>query len=889
MTSLSDVRTSFLDFFRDRQHSVVASSPLVPRNDPTLMFTNAGMVQFKNVFTGAEKRPYKRATSVQKCVRAGGKHNDLDNVGYTQRHHTFFEMLGNFSFGDYFKEEAIAHAWDYLSKTLALPKDKLWVTVYPTDEIARGLWKKIAGISDDRIVGHADNLWAMGPLGPCGFCSEIFYDQGEGVAGGPPGSAEEDGDRFLEFWNLVFMQFEQVDADTRIDLPRPSIDTGMGLERITALLQGVTSNYEVDLFRHLIAASVELSGARSEGEAVFSHRIIADHLRATSFLIADGVLPSNEGRGYVLRRIMRRAMRHAHLIGAKDPLMHRLVPALVAEMGGAYPELRRAEGLVAETLRLEEIRFRDTLARGLKLLDDASGGLRKGDRLAGEVAFKLYDTYGFPLDLTQDALKAKGIGVETDGFDAAMARQKAEARKAWAGSGETADDARWFELRDEFGSSEFLGYDTEDAEGNILAILKDGVRATSAAAGETVLLLTNQTPFYAESGGQVGDQGTIRSAGGEGLVTDTEKKLGSLHVHVVKVTRGVLKVGETVDLKVDRERRRATRANHSATHLLHAALKRVLGGHVQQKGSLVAPDRLRFDFSHPKPVTPGELDRVEQMVNDVIRQNSDVATRLMATDAAIEAGAEALFGEKYGDEVRVLTMGSDPEAEKSYSVELCGGTHVQRLGDIGLFTILSESAVAAGVRRIDALTSEGARRYLSGQAGLAREAAAALKTSAADLPARVTQLSEERRRLERELVDARKQLALGGGAAARTSGTETPAATVGGIKTDFRVVEGVAAKDLKSLVDGAKAQLGSGIAAFVAVADGKASLVVGVTEDLTQRISAVDLVKLGAEALGGKGGGGRPDMAQAGGPDGSKADAALAAITDRVKALAPVA
>ena len=886
MTSLSDVRSSFTEFFRDRQHTVVPSSPLVPRNDPTLMFTNAGMVQFKNAFTGAEKLSYKRATSVQKCVRAGGKHNDLDNVGYTQRHQTFFEMLGNFSFGDYFKEAAIEYAWDYLSKTLKLPKDKLWVTVYPTDEVARGLWKKIAGLGDDRIVSLEENLWAMGPLGPCGYCSEIFYDQGDSVAGGPPGSPEEDGDRFLEFWNLVFMQFEQVDENTRIDLPKPCIDTGMGLERITAILQGVTSNYDTDLFRHLIAASVAASGARPEGEAKFSHRVIADHLRSTSFLIADGVLPSNEGRGYVLRRIMRRAMRHAHLIGSKDPLMYRLVPALVGEMGAAYPELKRAESLVTETLRLEEIRFRETLARGLKLLDEATGGMTKGATLSGETAFKLYDTYGFPLDLTQDALKPKDIAVDTDGFNAAMARQKAEARAAWAGSGETADESKWFEVRDEFGSTEFLGYDTEEAEGNVLAMFKDGARVKAAKAGETVLLLTNQTPFYAESGGQVGDTGTIKSAKGEGVVEDTEKKLGALHVHVVKVGQGEFKVGDAVDLKVDSEKRRATRANHSATHLLHAALKRVLGDHVAQKGSLVSPERLRFDFSHPKPVTSDELERIEQMVNAVIRQNSDTSTRLMATDQAVAEGAEALFGEKYGDEVRVLSMGTDPQGGKSYSVELCGGTHVNRLGDIGLFTILSESAVAAGVRRIEALTSEGARRYLSGQAAIAHEAAAALKTSAAELPARVAALSEERRRLERELADAKKALALAGPARA---GDGDGVKEIAGIKAILRVVEGVNAKDLKGLADDAKAKVGSGVVAFVAVADGRASLVVGVTADLTSRISAVDLVKLGAEALGGKGGGGRPDMAQAGGPDGAKAADALAAIEKRLGELSPAA
>jgi alanyl-tRNA synthetase len=885
-SSLSDVRASFLDFFRDRQHSVVASSPLVPRNDPTLMFTNAGMVQFKNVFTGAEKRPYKRATTVQKCVRAGGKHNDLDNVGYTARHLTFFEMLGNFSFGDYFKEGAIRDAWELVTRDFGLPKDRLVVTVYSEDEEAAALWKKIAGLPDARIIRipTSANFWSMGETGPCGPCSEIFYDFGPDVPGGPPGSPDEDGDRFVEVWNLVFMQFDQVDATTRVPLPKPSIDTGMGLERFTTVMQGVHNVFDIDLFRHLIAASVDFSGAKSEGEAVFSHRIIADHLRSTSFLIADGVLPSNEGRGYVLRRIMRRAMRHAHLIGSKDPLMHRLVPALVAEMGNAYPELKRAENLIGETLKLEEIRFRDTLARGLKLLDEASGSLRKGDSLAGEVAFKLYDTYGFPLDLTQDALKAKGIGVDTDGFDAAMQKQRAEARKAWAGSGEAAADTQWFAVRDEFGSTEFFGYDTEAAEGKVLAIFKGGARVDGAGEGETVLLLTNQTPFYAESGGQVGDQGTIKGPKGEGVVEDTEKKLGSLHVHVVKVTKGEIKVGDAVDLKVDGERRRATRANHSATHLLHAALHRVLGEHVQQKGSLVAPDRLRFDFSHPKPVTPDELARAEQMVNDVIRQNTDVTTRLMPTDQAVAEGAQALFGEKYGDEVRVLSMGSDVGGEKHYSVELCGGTHVHRLGDIGLFTILSESAVAAGVRRIDALTSEGARRYLSGQAEIARDAAAVLKTSAAELPTRVAQLSDERRRLERELADAKKALALAGPA---RSGEGDGVKEIAGVKAILRIVEGVSAKDLKGLADDAKAKIGSGVVAFVAVADGKASLVVGVTPDLTARISAVDLVKLGAEALGGKGGGGRPDMAQAGGPDGGKAADALAAIETRLGALTP--
>jgi alanyl-tRNA synthetase len=886
MTSLSDVRSSFLDFFRDRQHAVVPSSPLVPRNDPSLLFTNAGMVQFKNVFTGTEKRSYKRATTAQKCVRAGGKHNDLDNVGYTARHHTFFEMLGNFSFGDYFKDDAIKFAWDLITRDYGISKDRLCVTVYADDDEAFGIWKKVTGFADEKIIriGTSANFWSMGDTGPCGPCSEIFYDHGDHIEGGPPGSPNEDGDRFVEIWNLVFMQFEQLAGGVRENLPKPSIDTGMGLERITAVMQGVHDNYDIDLFRHLIAASAEASGSSATGGNAASHRVIADHLRSTSFLIADGVLPSNEGRGYVLRRIMRRAMRHAHLIGAKDPLMYRLVPALVSEMGVAYPELSRAQPLITETLKLEEIRFRETLVRGLKLLDEATRDFRKGDKLAGETAFKLYDTYGFPLDLTEDALRVRGIGVDTEGFAAAMDKQKAEARKAWAGSGEATDDKIWFDLRDELGATEFLGYDTEEAEGNIVAILKDGARMKSAAAGDTVSILTNQTPFYAESGGQVGDQGAIFSGkGAQGAVIDTRKHNG-LHVHVVRVTGGEFHLGDAVELRVDAERRRATRANHSATHLLHAALKRVLGPHVSQKGSLVAPDRLRFDFAHPKAVTQDELDNIENQVNAVVRQNSDVSTRLMPTDQAIEAGAEALFGEKYGDEVRVLTMGSDLDADSNYSVELCGGTHVRRLGDIGIFTILGESAVAAGVRRIEALTSEGARRWLSDQAELAREAAAALKTSPAELPARALALSEERRRLERELAEAKKALALAGPLRSETGGA---AKEIAGLKTVLRVVEGVNGKDLKGLADDAKAKIGSGVVAFAAVADGRASLVVGVTDDLTGHINAVDLVKLGAEALGGKGGGGRPDMAQAGGPDGARAQAALDAIAKKLGELPP--
>jgi alanyl-tRNA synthetase len=835
------------------------------------------MVQFKNVFTGQEKRPYSRATTAQKCVRAGGKHNDLDNVGYTARHLTFFEMMGNFSFGDYFKEDAIAFAWELLTRDFALSPERLLVTVYVDDDEAFGLWKKIAGLPESKIIRipTSANFWSMGDTGPCGPCSEIFYDHGEDVEGGPPGSADEDGDRFVEIWNLVFMQFEQFAGGRREKLPRPSIDTGMGLERFTTVMQGVHDVFDIDLFRHIITASTEFAGHRGAA----SHRIIADHLRSSAFLIADGVLPSNEGRGYVLRRIMRRAMRHAHILGTKDPLMYRLVPVLTALMGAAYPELKRAEALISETLKLEEARFRDTLARGLKLLEEATTGLDTGDSLSGDIAFKLYDTFGFPLDLTQDALRHRGIAVDVDGFKAAMAKQREDARRAWAGSGEAATDTLWFSLREELGNTEFLGYDTEEAEGEITALIKDGARVDTAKAGEIIRMLTNQTPFYGESGGQVGDRGLVFSSRGKGRVIDTEKKLGALHVHVVEVTEGTFVVGDAVDLKVDCESRRATRANHSATHLLHASLKHVLGPHVAQKGSSVGPERLRFDFSHPKALTPDEIERVETEVNAIIRQNSDVSTRLMPTDQAIEAGAEALFGEKYGDEVRVLTMGEDDAREKPFSVELCGGTHVRRLGDIGLFTILSESAVAAGVRRIEALTSEGARRYLAGQAELARSVASSLKTTLAEMPARVLQLSEDRRRLERELMEARRALALAGPA---KQSDDDGVRQIAGFNTVLRVVEGVAPKDLKSLADDAKAKIGSGIVAFAAVADGKASLVVGVTDDLKGKISAVDLVRVGAEALGGKGGGGRPDMAQAGGPDGAKVADALEAIAQHL-------
>jgi alanyl-tRNA synthetase len=886
MSGVNEIRSTFLEYFRKNGHEVVASSPLVPRNDPTLMFTNAGMVQFKNVFTGLEKRPYSRAATSQKCVRAGGKHNDLDNVGYTARHLTYFEMLGNFSFGDYFKERAIELAWNLITKDFGLPKDKLLVTVYHTDDEAASLWKRIAGFSEDRIIRipTSDNFWAMGDTGPCGPCSEIFIDRGEHIWGGPPGSPEEDGDRFLEFWNLVFMQYEQVTKEERIDLPRPSIDTGMGLERMASILQGVDSVFETDLFRHLIDATASTLGRGPDADNVASFRVIADHLRSSCFLIADGVLPSNEGRGYVLRRIMRRAMRHGQLLGSHEPLMWKLVPALVREMGQAYPELARGEALITETLKLEETRFRKTLARGLTLLEEAASGLATGDMLDGETAFKLYDTYGFPLDLTQDALRQRGISVNLDGFNDAMERQRAEARANWAGSGEAATEAIWFALREKLGATEFLGYDTEKAEGIVLALVKDGKESVGAEAGEEVAVVVNQTPFYGESGGQVGDTGTIRGEGFSIEVSDTQKKADGLFVHLGKVASGAVKTGAAVELEVDHARRAKLRANHSATHLIHEALREVLGTHVAQKGSLVAPDRLRFDISHNKPITPEELEQVEQLANEIVVQNGPVTTRLMSVDDARAEGAMALFGEKYGDEVRVVSMGIATHGEKAnrpYSIELCGGTHVSATGDIGLVRIISDSPVAAGVRRIEALTGEAARRYLDEQERRLKQAAAILKIAPADVPTRVEALVEERRRLERELAEARRKLAMGGSAATAEGPT---AEKVGDVSFLGRAVTGVAPKDLKSLADEGKKQLGSGVVVLVGEADGKASVVVGVTSDLTARFSAVDLVRLASAALGGQGGGGRPDMAQAGGPDAGKADAAIAAVKAALEA-----
>jgi alanyl-tRNA synthetase len=881
MTSTNDIRRGFLDYFEKNGHARVQSAPLVPQNDPTLMFVNAGMVPFKNVFTGLESRPYVTATSSQKCVRAGGKHNDLDNVGYTARHHTFFEMLGNFSFGDYFKDRAIELAWNLLTREWGLSPDRLTATVYHTDDEAFDLWKKISGLPESRIIRipTKDNFWAMGDDGPCGPCSEIFYDHGDHIPGGPPGSPDEDGDRFVEVWNLVFMQYEQAANEIVSELPKKSIDTGMGLERIAAVLQGTPDNYETDTFKALIEASVSLT-SNNAPDMQASHRIIADHLRTSGFLVADGVLPANEGRGYVLRRIMRRAMRHAHLLGSPEPLMWRLVPALVAEMGSAYPELLRAQPLIEATLQQEETRFRQTLANGLKLLDEATAELPDSGTLSGDVAFKLYDTYGFPLDLTEQALMERGLKVDQAGFDTAMAEQKAKARAAWKGSGAKANEDVWFDLAEEHGATEFTGYSGDEGEGVVLAIVKEGERVERAEVGQTVELLLNQTPFYGESGGQVGDSGKLTTLKGfEGEVADTSKPLGKLHVLRTKVAKGELSVGETVHQRVDAERRDKVRANHSATHLLHAALRRQLGTHVTQKGSLVAPDYFRFDFSHPTAMTREQIETVEAEVNAQIRSNQPVTTRLMTPDEAISAGAMALFGEKYGDEVRVLSMGQLDEGD--YSVELCGGTHVRALGDIQLLKIISESAVSSGVRRIEALTGEAARRWLGERDARLREAASTLKSSPDEVPARIASLVEDRKRLERELADARKQLAMGSGA----SKADGPAPEdVNGHRFLGQVVEGFDPKGMRAAVDEMKKRLGSGIGALVAVNEGRASVAIGVTEDLAGQVSAVELVKAAVATLGGQGGGGRPDMAQGGGPDGSKAKEALEAVKDALAA-----
>ncbi len=874
-TSVNSVREQFLDYFSQQGHKVVQSAPLVPHGDATLLFVNAGMVPFKNIFTGAETPFSPRAASSQKCVRAGGKHNDLDNVGYTARHHTFFEMLGNFSFGDYFKEEAISHAWNVVTKVFGLPQDKLLVTVYSEDEEAATLWRKIAGLPDEKIIriSTSDNFWSMGDTGPCGPCSEIFYDHGPDVWGGPPGSPEEDGDRFIEIWNLVFMQFDQQADGTRKSLPKPSIDTGMGLERMAAVLQGVHNNYDIDLFQKLIAAEEETYGLKASDDTIASLRVIADHLRSSAFLIADGVTPSNEGRGYVLRRIMRRAMRHGHILGAREPLMHKLTPALVGEMGKAFPELNRAQAAIESALEQEEGRFQRTLGRGLALLDEATDGFSEGDVLPGETAFKLYDTFGFPLDLTQDVLRGRNLTVDEDGFNAAMAEQKAQSQANWQGSGDTGAAEVWFRVRDKVGATQFLGYEGVVGDAELKAIIVDGEATEKLSKGQSAEIVFDKTPFYGESGGQAGDKGEIAFANGARFcVSDVQKRAGDVFIHIGELVEGDVGVGEKATLQADATRRNRIRSNHSATHILHKALRNVLGDHVAQKGSLVEEDKLRFDFSHSGPMTQDEMDEVETQVNAIIRQNEAVSTKEMAPDDAIEAGAMALFGEKYGDVVRVLSMGTAPDG-KAYSVELCGGTHVARTGDIAVFAITSESGVSAGVRRIEAVTGQDALNFFKDRANIARTIADSLKSTLNEAPKRVAALQDQKRALENELSDVKKKLAMGASAGA-AEGPED----IGGVKLIARVAEGVPAKDLRGLIDDAKKQLGSGVAVFVAVNDGKAAVATGVTDDLTSKISAVDLVRVASAAVGGKGGGGRPDMAQAGGPDGSKANDALEAV-----------
>ena len=867
MASVNDIRSTFLSFFEKNGHKVVSSSPLVPRNDPTLMFTNSGMVQFKNQFLGQESRDYNRATTAQKCVRAGGKHNDLDNVGYTARHHTFFEMLGNFSFGNYFKEEAIKYAWDLITKEFGINRERLYVTVYHTDDEAANIWKNYAGLTDDRIIRIAtdDNFWRMGPTGPCGPCTEIFYDHGEHIWGGPPGSADEDGDRFIEIWNIVFMQNEQASDGTMKPLNMQSIDTGMGLERIAALLQGSHDNYDTDLMRDLIESSAQVTGVDPFGDQNVHHRVIADHLRSTSFLIADGILPSNEGRGYVLRRIMRRAMRHAHLLGAKDPVMHQMVPALISQMGQAYPELGQAQALIEESLLLEETRFKTTLDRGLKLLDDELSIMNKGYPLSGEVAFKLYDTFGFPLDLTQDALREKGVEVDLKGFDSAMTEQKAKARAAWSGSGEVADESIWFDIADEQGVTDFLGYDTESSEGLIAALIQDGVLVDTVSNGDSVMVVLNQTPFYAESGGQIADSGFLQVESGTIAISDVKKKAG-LFVHIGVVISGDITNGDSAVLTIDNKKRAGICNSHTATHLVNEALRAKLGKHVAQRGSLNGQDRLRFDFSHSKGLTDEELTAVESEVNKFIRQNSLVETRIMTPDDARSLGAQALFGEKYGDEVRVVSMCNQEGSGKgldgnTYSLELCGGTHVSRTGSIGAFALISESASANGIRRIEALTGVAAELHHAQQSRIIANISEVFKAKPVDILDRVQALINERKSQQNEISNLRKSIAMGG------FGETQDTMLINGLNFYSQVLDDIPSKDLRGLVDEHKNRLGSAVILLISGAGGKAAVAAGVTADLLDKISAVDLVKVAAAELGGKGGGGRPDMAQAGGKD----------------------
>ena len=859
-TTTNELRSAFLKYFGDHGHKIVPSAPLVPQNDPTLLFTNAGMVPFKNVFTGQETRPYTRATTAQKVVRAGGKHNDLDNVGYTARHLTFFEMLGNFSFGDYFKAEAIEFAWTLLTKGYGLPKEKLLATVYAEDEEAAGLWRKIAGLPEEKIIRipTADNFWRMGDTGPCGPCSEIFFDHGPDVWGGPPGSPDEDGDRFVEIWNLVFMQYLEGPPGTRAPLPRPSIDTGMGLERFAAVMQGKRDVYDTDVLRSLVEATANALSTDPDGPLRASHRVVADHLRSTAFLIADGVMPSKDGRGYVLRRIMRRAMRHLQRLGATEPVFYRLLPALIRQMGSAYPELVQHQSLIAETMKGEEERFTALLERGMSLLEDETARVAEGGALPGDVAFKLYDTFGFPLDLTQDALREQGRTVDVAGFEAAMAEQRTRARAAWVGSGDAAAETIWFDARERFGASEFLGYNAEKADAEIVLVSKGGTESENASVGDEVAILLNQTPFYGESGGQVGDHGVLV---GENLridITDTQKRNGDLLVHYGRVVEGVVRPGMSVTAEIDHARRQAVRGHHSATHLLHEALRRQLGDHVAQKGSLNAPERLRFDVSQPRPITAEELAQVEREVNARIRENSAVETRIMTPETAVAEGAMALFGEKYGDEVRVVSMGLGDDTRGAYSIELCGGTHVGRTGEIGPFRIVSESGVSAGVRRIEAVCGIAADRLAIEAEERLRRMADLLKATVAEAPDRLAALVEERRALERQVSELQKRLATGQ--------ADSASETINGVTFVPRDLGDVAPRELKNMAEAITKQIGSGIVALISTAEGKGSVVVAVTKDLNERFNAVDLVRLASAEMGGKGGGGRPDMAQAGGP-----------------------
>jgi alanyl-tRNA synthetase len=871
----ADIRRVFLDYFKKNEHQIVESSPLVPQNDPTLLFTNAGMVQFKDYFTGADVPPYPRAATSQKCIRAGGKHNDLENVGYTARHHTFFEMLGNFSFGDYFKEQAIHHAWTLITKEYGLSPDKLLVTVYHEDDEAAALWKKIAGFGDDKIIRIAtkDNFWAMGDTGPCGPCTEIFYDHGEGIWGGPPGSADQDGDRFIEIWNLVFMQFEQLkqaDGSTKmIPLPKPSIDTGMGLERITAVMQGKHNNYDIDLFQDIINASKAITG-NDDPNLIAAHRVIADHLRSSCFLIADGVLPSNEGRGYVLRRIMRRAMRQVHKLGYKDLLMHKMVPVLAKVMGEAYPDLVRAQPIITETLRLEEERFQRTLDRGMSILNEEALTVSSGGALPGGVAFKLYDTYGFPLDLTQDIMRGEGKSVDVDAFTREMEKQKELARSSWVGSGDSKVDPIWFDVQHKTGASEFLGYTVTDAEGQLQAIVQDSKSVEIAPAGSNVAVVCNQTPFYAESGGQMGDVGVITSGSAEFHVTDTQKRANGLFVHFGQVTKGEFKVGDAVHLKVNSQNRLNLRAHHSATHLLHKALQLVLGSHVMQKGSLVAADRLRFDFSHMKAVTREELQQIEDTVNHYIRQNRPVQTRVTTPDIAKAEGAMALFGEKYGESVRVVSMGLDEDEKRPYSTELCGGTHVSATGDIGSFKIIAESSVASGVRRIEAVVGVEAEKFIREEESILRALAEHLRCSPVSLLDKVEGLSQKIKQLEKDL---KSKASSGGGATADMRPLKS------GGSLALQIADHTNVSELRSISDELKTQIKSGVVVVLGKEADKVSIIVSVTQDQTATHDAVAIAREVSAVLGGKGGGGRPDFAQAGGSDPSKIDDAIAILS----------